>query len=74
MSYLADVKSDLKGLFDEAFDHAWKEIVEPALKESYRNGVADGRKAASDEPKPATTPQRRRFGKQRAPQRQPGEE
>ncbi len=65
VSYLADVKSELKGLFDEAFQHAWEEIVEPALKQSYKNGVADGRAGKGEngerEPKP-----RRQWGARRS--------
>ena len=42
-SYLAEVKSDLEQLFHEAFEAAWKDVVEPALKQSYRNGVKAGK-------------------------------
>jgi len=69
VSYLSGVKSDLKGLFDEAFDHAWQEIVEPALKQSYKNGVADGR-AGKGENGERTAQPRRQWGQRRTVQRQ----
>jgi len=64
VSYLAEIKTDLKGLFDEAFDHAWREIVEPALKQSYKNGVADGR-AGKGSPNDAGDAKPRRQWSQR---------
>lgn len=42
MSYLADVKSEIEDIFLEAFEKTWKEAVEPALKQSYKNGVKAG--------------------------------
>ena len=65
MSYLAGVKTQLKGVFDEAFDYAWKDIVEPALKESYKNGVEAGRAERGEKPTEDPKPARRRFGKTR---------
>lgn len=65
MSYLSDVKSQLKEVFDEAFDHAWQEVVEPALKQSYKNGFDAGKAgqdpAAGNRPQPA----RRQWGQRR---------
>lgn len=46
-SYLAGVKSELQGIFDEAFRFVWTE-VEKALKESYRNGFKAGQKSNGD--------------------------
>ena len=43
-SYLAEVKGELNGIFDEAFSFVWSE-VEKNLKQSYRNGFADGQKS-----------------------------
>lgn len=43
-SYLAEVKDDVKGILDEAFEALWKDVIEPALKQSYKNGLADGKK------------------------------
>ena len=43
-SYLSDVKSKLEDVFIQSFEQAWKDVVEPALKESYKNGVEAGRK------------------------------
>ena len=74
MSYLADVKSQLKNVFDEAFDYAWKDVIEPALKESYRNGVADGHAGKGAREDAGETKPRRQWGKQRATQRQSEEE
>jgi hypothetical protein len=65
VSYLAEIKSDLKGLFDEAFDHAWKEIVEPALKQSYRNGVADARAGKGNPDDAGDAKPRRQWGQRR---------
>jgi len=50
-SYLAEVKTELKGIVDEAFGFIWSE-VEKSLKQSYRNGFADGQKAGGTK-KPA---------------------
>lgn len=65
MSYLADVKSQLEDLFKEAFDHAWQDVVEPALKQSYRNGFEAGK--AGQEPAAGNRPQstRRQWGRRR---------
>jgi len=63
VSYLADVKSELQGLFEEAFDHAWKEIIEPALKTSYKNGLADGRAGKGAQNDAGETKPRRQWGK-----------
>jgi len=62
MSYLADVKSQLKGVFDEAFDYAWKDVIEPALKQSYKNGVEAGRAEQGAPPAETSKPARRRWG------------
>jgi hypothetical protein len=62
-SYLAGVKQNLKALFDEAFESAWREIVEPALKESFRNGVESGR--SGKEPPADGSAHPRRFLKHR---------
>ena len=32
-SYLAQVKNDVKEVFDAAFEELWSEILEPALKQ-----------------------------------------
>ena len=60
-SYLADVKSELEQLFSEAFQTAWKEVVEPALKQSYRNGLESKRSDKEGAGKP-----RRRFLQRRS--------
>ena len=73
MSYLADVKKNLRGIFDEAFDFAWEE-AERALKTSYKNGYEAGQKDAKEggsttEPT-STTPRRqwRRGSRQPSPE------
>ena len=43
-SFLAQVKNDVKEVFDAAFEELWSEILEPSLKESYSNGLAAGKK------------------------------
>lgn len=58
MSYLSDVKSRLEDVFIQSFDQAWKDVVEPALKESYKNGVEAGRKG--DAPATDVQPERPR--------------
>lgn len=66
-SYLAGVKSDLDQLFHEAFEAAWKDVVEPALKQSYRNGVKAGRAGTDNDPENGQGEQpRRRFLKNRS--------
>ena len=64
MSYLADVKKNLKGIFDEAFDFVWED-VEKQLKTSYKNGYEAGQKDAKDGKDPAgdqpTTAPRRNW-------------
>ncbi len=74
MSYLADVKKSLRGIFDEAFDFVWDE-VERSLKQSYRNGHDAGVKAAKEgdagaEQAAAATPRRqwRRGSRQPSPE------
>ena len=57
-SYLSDVKSRLEDVFIQSFDQAWKDVVEPALKESYKNGVEAGRKG--DAPAAETQPSNRK--------------
>jgi len=47
MSCLADVKKNLKGIFDEAFDFVWED-VEKQLKTSYKNGYEAGQKDAKN--------------------------
>lgn len=69
MSYLADAKSELKGIFDEAFDYTW-EVVERRLKESYKNGVADGRAGKGDPNDAVAAKPRRQWGQRRTAQRQ----
>lgn len=64
MSYLADVKKNLKGILDEAFDFVWEE-VEKSLKTSYKNGYEAGQKDAKDGgagvEQPSTTAPRRQW-------------
>lgn len=63
MSYLADVKKNLKGIFDEAFDFVWEE-VEKSLKTSYKNGYEAGQKDAKEggsTTEPPSGPQRRQW-------------
>ena len=48
----ADVKKNLRGIFDEAFDFVWEE-VEKSLKTSYKNGYEVGQKDAKDGSPPA---------------------
>ena len=52
-SYLAEVKGELRGIFDEAFSFVWSE-VEKSLKQSYRNGFADGQKSDGKKPHQST--------------------
>ena len=49
-SYLSQVKNDVKEVFDAAFEELWSEILEPALKQSYSNGLAEGKKKANGKP------------------------
>lgn len=66
-SYLAGVKIDLEQLFREAFETAWKDVVEPALKESYRNGVKAGKAGTEGDAENGQEEQpRRRFIRGRA--------
>lgn len=58
-SYLAGVKTKVREVFDAAFEELWKEVIEPALKQSYRNGVEAG-KGGLETPA-APQPQGRRF-------------
>jgi hypothetical protein len=74
MSYLADVKKSLRGIFEEAFDFVWDE-AEKSLKQSYRNGYDAGVKAAKEgdagtEQASSATPRRqwRRGSRQPAPE------
>lgn len=63
MSYLADVKKNLKGIFDEAFDFVWEE-VEKSLKTSYKNGYEAGQKDAKEggsTTEAPSSPQRRQW-------------
>jgi hypothetical protein len=55
MSYLADVKKQLKDIFDEAFGFAWEEM-EKALKTSYKNGYEAGQKDAKEGSSPTEQP------------------
>ena len=60
MSYLADVKKQLKATHDEAFGYMWEDI-EKALKQSYRNGYDEGVKESNDgktEPAKSDSPRR----------------
>jgi hypothetical protein len=61
-SYLSEVKQRLEETFIDAFDRAWKEVVEPALKESYANGLQAARKAEDPSDK---TPKRKSWSKRR---------
>jgi hypothetical protein len=61
-SYLSEVKQRLEETFIDAFDRAWKEVVEPALKESYTNGLEAGRKPEDPSDK---TPKRKSWSKRR---------
>lgn len=64
MSYLSDVKCQLEEVFFDAFGRAWKETVEPAVKQSYKNGVEAGRAERSEEePADDAKPLRRQWGK-----------
>jgi len=66
-SYLAGVKSDLEQLFGEAFDAAWRDVVEPALKQSYRNGVKAGKAGTENDSENGQAERpRRRFLKGRS--------
>ena len=61
-SYLSEVKQRLEETFIDAFDRAWKEVVEPALKDSYANGLEAGRKKGDPSDK---TPKRKSWSKRR---------
>lgn len=65
MSYLMDVKSQLKAVFDEAFEYAWRDVVEPALKQSYKNGFAAGKAGEDPVGDPTQSKQRRQWGRRR---------
>ena len=63
MSYLADVKKQLRETLDQAFDYLWED-VEAALKSSYKNGYAAGQKDAKEggnTPEQPTTAPRRQW-------------
>lgn len=43
MSYLDDIKAKLEASRKEAFEKDWAEIIEPAIKQSFKNGLETGR-------------------------------
>jgi hypothetical protein len=61
MSYLADVKKQLRETFDQAFDFMWED-VQAALRSSYKNGYAAGQKDAKEG---ASTPEQSTAGPRR---------
>jgi hypothetical protein len=63
MAYLSDVKSQLRAVFDEAFDYAWKDVMEPALKQSYRNGFLAGKAGDDSAGAQAESQRRRQWGR-----------
>ena len=62
-SYLATVKAEIKEVFDAAFEELWRVVVEPALKQSYRNGVEAGK--GGPEPQTQQESKGRRFSRQK---------
>jgi len=60
-SYLAIVKDDLEELFGEAFEATWRDIIEPALKQSYKNGLETGRAGKETKKAEGNSRGRRRF-------------
>lgn len=38
-SFLGDVRDRYRESMKKSMDKAWVEVIEPAIKESYRNGV-----------------------------------
>lgn len=73
MSYLADVKKQLRETLDQAFDYLWED-VEAALKSSYKNGYTAGQKdakeggATSEQPSQPARRQWRRGSRPAAPE------
>jgi hypothetical protein len=64
-AYLTEKKEALEQMHIELFERAWKEIVEPALKESYANGLEAGRKGEGAQAAKETTAKRKTWGKRR---------
>jgi hypothetical protein len=54
VSYLDDIKAKLEASRLEAFAKDWAELIEPAIKQSFKNGLEtgrQGRKPKKSEPK-----------------------
>lgn len=45
--YLASIKADLERRVHADFDRMWRECIEPAIKTSYNNGLADGQRGTA---------------------------
>lgn len=43
MSYLDEIKAKLEASRKEAFEKDWAELIEPAIKQSFKNGLETGR-------------------------------
>lgn len=53
MSYLDEIKAKLEQSRREAFEKDWAEIIEPAIKQSFKNGLETGRQGRKPKkPKP----------------------
>lgn len=71
-SYLANVKEELEDRFGRFFDDLWKDVIEPQLKESYRNGVEAGKSGRNQSSGDGVNPpSRRRFKRRRREQVEP---
>jgi len=45
-SFLEEVRAELEAHHKEAFQKAWDDVVEPALKQSFKNGLETAKKEA----------------------------
>ena len=50
-SFLGEVRKDYEDLIRDAAEKTWKEVVEPALKKSFKNGVLTGSSQEPGRPK-----------------------
>jgi len=45
-SFLEEVRAELSALHRQAFEKTWDDVVEPALKQSFKNGLETAKKEA----------------------------
>lgn len=48
LSYLGDIKTQVRQVFDEAFKEAWP-LIEKAIKDSYKNGLNKAKQPSNDD-------------------------